>query len=107
MELCQTRIKKSSHDMLNFYVVSAGRDMVNDTDRSTTCRSKFRATPLQRKTQKMKVRPKIWISPNNRLNIPHQNLKTFTFGIKEKKQRDHKTPMATTEDGPCNHEEIN
>ena len=24
--------------MLNFYVVSAGRDMVNGTDRSTMCR---------------------------------------------------------------------
>ena len=69
--------------MLNFYVVSAGRDMVNDTDKSTTCRSKFKATPLQRKLQKMKVLPKTWVSPNNRLNISHQKLKTFTFGIRE------------------------
>ena len=33
--------------MLNFYAVSAGPDMVKDTDRSTKCRSKFRAPPLQ------------------------------------------------------------
>ena len=25
--------------MLNFYVVSAGSDMINDTDRSTTCQN--------------------------------------------------------------------
>ena len=69
--------------MLNFYVVSAGRDMVNDTDRSTTCRSKFRAPPLQRKIQKMNVLPKTWVSPNNRLNILDQKLKTSTFVIRE------------------------
>ena len=69
--------------MLNFYVVSAGRDLVNDTDRSTTCRSKSRAPPLQRKMQKMKVLPKTWVSPNNRLIISDQKLKTFTFVIRE------------------------
>ena len=31
--------------MLNIYAVSAGRDMVNDTGRSTTRRSKPRAPP--------------------------------------------------------------
>ena len=72
--------------MLNFYVVSAGRDMVNDTDSSTTCRSKFWAPPLQRKMQKMKVLSKTWVSPNNRLNISDQKLKTFTFGIREQKK---------------------
>ena len=38
--------------MLKFFVVSAGRDMVNDTDRSTTCRSKSRAPPVQEKYKK-------------------------------------------------------
>ena len=33
---------------------------------------------------KKKVLPKTWVSPNNRLNISHQKLKTFTFGIREK-----------------------
>ena len=69
--------------MLNFYVVSAGRDMVNDTDRSTTCRSKFKLLPLQRKIQKLKVLPRSWVSLNTRLNISDQELKTFTFGIRE------------------------
>ena len=69
--------------MLKFYVVSAVRDMVNNTDRSTTPRSKSRTPPLQRKIQKMKVLPKTWVSPNNRLIISDQKLKTFTFGIRE------------------------
>ena len=52
LELCKTRIKSSSFDMLNFYVVSAGRDMVNDTDMSTRCRSKFKAPSIQTKSTK-------------------------------------------------------
>ena len=44
--------------MVMFYVVSAGSDMVNDTDRSTTCRSSSRAPPLQRKIQKNEGPPK-------------------------------------------------
>ena len=83
MELCKTRIKKSSLDMLNFYLISADLDMVNDTDMSTTCRSIFGAPPLQRKFQKMKVLPKTWVSPKNRLNILDQKLKTSTFGIRQ------------------------
>ena len=69
--------------MLKFYVVSAACDMVNDTDRSTTCLSKFGAPPLQREIQKMKFPPKTWISPNNSLNISDEKLKTFMFGIRE------------------------
>ena len=66
--------------MLNFYVVSTGPDMVDDTDRSTTCRSKIRAPPLQSKIHKMKVLLKTWVSPNNRLNTSDQKLRTFKFG---------------------------
>ena len=83
LELCKTRIKNSNTDTLNFYVVSAGCDMVNDNYSSTTPRSKSRAPPLQRKIQKMKVFPKTWVSPNNRLIISDQKLKIFTFGFRE------------------------
>ena len=69
--------------MIKPYVVSAGRDMVNDTDRSTTCRSRSRAPPLQRKIQKMKVLPKALVSPNNRLILSAQKLEIFTFGKRE------------------------
>ena len=40
--------------MLNFYVISTGYDMVNDTDGSTVCRSKFKA-PQENKTTKCEV----------------------------------------------------
>ena len=73
--------------MLKCYVVSTGRDMVNDTDRSTTCQSKLRAPPLQTKIQKMKVLPKEFVSPNNRLILPAQKLKTFTLGNREQNKR--------------------
>ena len=72
--------------MLKFYVVPAGRDMVNCTDRSTTCWSRSRAPPLQRKIQKMKVLPKKLVSPKNRLILSAQKLKTFTFGNREQNQ---------------------
>ena len=77
--------------MLNFYVASAGPDLVDDIDRSTTCQSKFSAPPLQRKFQKMKVLPKTWVSPNNQSNISDQKLKTFTFGIRERNKGTTKT----------------
>ena len=69
--------------MLIFDVVSAGRDMVNDTDKSTTCRMISRAPSLHGKIQKMKVLAKTWVSPNNRLILSDQKLKTFTFGNRE------------------------
>ena len=40
---CKTRTTKSSPDMLNFYVVSAGHDMVTDAGKVTTRRRKFKA----------------------------------------------------------------
>ena len=43
--------------MLNFYLVSATRDMVTDNDSSTTSRSKFKAPSLKKK-QIMKDLPK-------------------------------------------------
>ena len=46
-ELCKTRTKKSSPDLINFYVISAGLDLANDDDRATTCRRKFQAPWLQ------------------------------------------------------------
>ena len=69
-----------------------------DTGSSATCRSKFRAPPLQRKIQKMKVFPKTWFSPKNRLNISDQKLRNFTFGIREQNKgtiKPHKQQLKT------------
>ena len=46
-ELCKTRTKKSNHDLLKFYVISAGHDMANDAGRAATCRRFFKAPRLQ------------------------------------------------------------
>ena len=70
--------------MFNFYVILAGRDMINDTYRSTTPRSKSRASPLQRKIQKMKVLPKTWVSPNNHLINSDQKLKLSRLALENK-----------------------
>ena len=46
-EICKTRTKKSSPDLFNFYVISAGLDMASDTGRVTTCWRNFKAPWLQ------------------------------------------------------------
>ena len=45
--LCKTRAKKSSPDLFNFYVISAGLDIANDNGRAITCRRSFKASWLQ------------------------------------------------------------
>ena len=55
----------------------------------------------------MKVLPKTWVSPINRLIISDQKLKTFAFGNSEQNKGTTKPQKKTTEDGPCNQEEIN
>ena len=47
LELCKTRIKKSSHDLFKFFVNSPGQDMANDDGRATRCRRNFKAPWLQ------------------------------------------------------------
>ena len=70
--------------MLNFYVISIGLDMVNDTDSSTTCRSKFKAPPKKKtKVQKVIFLPKTLVAPNNRLTISDQNFKILTLANRE------------------------
>ena len=51
LELCKTRTKKSSPDMLNFYLAAAARDIVTDNDSPTTCPSKFKAPSLKTNTK--------------------------------------------------------
>ena len=46
-ELCKTRTKKSSPDLINFYVISARHDMAIDAGRATRCKWQFKAPWLQ------------------------------------------------------------
>ena len=59
--------------MINFYLLSAARDMVTDSDSSTTCRRKIEAPSLKTNT-KMKDLPKTWVSSNNQLTILDQKI---------------------------------
>ena len=52
LELCKTRTKQSNPDLLTFYVISGGHDMVNDAGTATTCRRKLKAPWLQTKSTK-------------------------------------------------------
>ena len=46
-ELCKTRTKKSSPDLSNIYVISAGLDMASDAGKATTCWRNFKAPWFQ------------------------------------------------------------
>ena len=87
LELCKTRAKKSCPDMFNFYVVSAGHDIVTDTDRATTWRCKFKAPRLQTKVQKMKDLPKTWVLRG----------KQFEDFRRKKKQEHYSRPFKKTQ----------
>ena len=50
--LCKTRTKKSSPDLFNFLLFSAGHDMANDAGRAITGRRSFKAPSLQIKRTK-------------------------------------------------------
>ena len=41
--ICKTITKKSSPDLFNFWVISAGYDMANDAGRATKCKRNFKA----------------------------------------------------------------
>ena len=75
--------------MLKFEVVSAGCDVLNDTDRSTTFRSKSRAPQLQKSTKSEGPSENI-ISPNNRLIISDQNSKLSSFTSENETQEPQK-----------------
>ena len=51
LELCKTRNEKSSPNMLNFYVILAGHDMITDGGRATKCSWNFKAPWLETKVQ--------------------------------------------------------
>ena len=107
MEVCKARIKNSSHDMFKFCVVSADRDMVNALTVLPRAGANSKLHQKKTKLQNVKFLPKTLVAPNNRLTISDQKFKILTSGIREQKQKNHKTPEATNGDGPCNQEEIN
>ena len=89
--------------MLNFYLVSAARHMINDNDSSSTWSSKFKTPSVQ----KIKDLPKTCVSSNNRLKISDQKKIKIPVFAWRTKQRNQKTPNAKTEHELCSQEEIN
>ena len=92
LEVCKTRTKKSSLDMLNFYLASSARDMVTDNDNSTTCRSKVKARSLKL-NKKMNDLSKTMAPANKRLKIlrPKKNKNSsFAMGNKTTETQDPK-----------------
>ena len=105
LEICKTITKKSSPDLFNFYVISAGHDMANDAGRATTCRRIFKAPWLQterikneKPTEKMSFNGETgWRLQTKKFKIPLLPWRT--------KQKNHKTPKAKTKHEPGSHEE--
>ena len=106
LEICKTRTKKSSLDMLNFYLVSAAGRMVADNDSSTMCRSKIKA-PSLKTVKQLKYLPKTWISPNKRLKSWDQKKSKTPVLARRTNQRNHKAAKSKTEHEPSSQEEIN
>ena len=99
-ELCKTRTMKSSRDLFNFYIISAGHDMANDDDRATLCRCNFKATWLQRECIKIEGHSeKISFNGETVWRFQTKNFKNST-PPKENITEDYKTPRAKTEREP-------
>ena len=78
--------------MFNFYVVSAGYDMVTDAGRATTCRREFKAPWLQTKVQKMKDLPRTWVLTGKQFeNFRPKKIKNSSPRI-EKKTKETQDP---------------
>ena len=69
--------------MLKFYVVSAGRDMVNALTVLPRAGANSKLHQKKTKLQNVKFLPKTWVAPNNRLTISDQKFKISTSGIRE------------------------
>ena len=83
-ELCKTRTKKSSPDLFNFYVISAGQGVVKDNDGATACRCKFKAPWLQTESKKMKALLNNWALTGNSLKFSNQKTKKSSHRMENK-----------------------
>ena len=83
LKLCKTRTKKSSLDMLNFYVISIDHDMVNALTALLRAGANSKLHQKKTKLQNVKFLPKTWVAPNYRLTISDQKFKIITSGIRE------------------------
>ena len=99
-ELCKTRTKKSSPDLFNFNVISAGHGVTNDDDRATTCRRNFKAPWLQ--TERTKKWGAFWKNELQRGTVWNFKTKKPKNPLLpwRTKQKNNKTPEAKPEHEP-------
>ena len=105
-ELCKTRTKKSSPDLINFYVVSAGHDLATDAGRATKYRCKFKAPCLQTERTKKGLLKK-WVLTGKQFEDFIEKISKIPLLPKRTKQKNHKTPRSKTEHESSSQEEIN
>ena len=89
-ELCKTRTKKSSPDLFNFYVFSAGHDMAKDAGRAIKCRHNFKDPWLQ--TERTKKGPSEKTSFNGE---QFENFKPNIRGIQSSYEEQNKRTTKT------------
>ena len=106
-ELCKTRIEKSSPDLFNFYVISAGQGMANDDDRATKCRRNFQVSGLQIERTKNEGHSEKMIFNGEHIENFKPKKPKNPIILWRTKQKNHKTLEAKTEQQPCSQEEIN
>ena len=90
-ELCKTRTKKSSPDLSNIYVISAGLDMASDAGKATTCWRNFKAPWFQtERTKNEKPSEKLSSKGETGWRFQTKNFKksTPTMENKTKEQQD-------------------
>ena len=105
LELCKTRTKKSSLDMLNFYLSLSCPSHGNWQWQFYHVPQQIQGSIIKNKYKKWKTFRKhgfhlitVWKFQTKKSKIPVLAWRT--------KQKKHKTPKAKTEHGPCKQEEI-
>ena len=83
-KLCKSRTKKSSPDLFEFYVISAGHGMVNDAGRVATSRRSFKAHDKKQNIQKMKGLLKKRALTGNSLKFLNQKTKKSSLRMENK-----------------------
>ena len=78
--------------MFNFYVVSAGHDMLTNAGRAATCRREFKTPWLQTKLQKMKDLPRTWVLTGKQFEIFRPKKSKIPVLARRKKTKETQDP---------------
>ena len=89
--------------MFNCYVVLAGRDMVIDASRSSTCRRKIKAPSLQTKVTKNEGPSENMIFSKNPFEDFNEKKQYKVLAFQQTTPWSTRPMKTTTEYGPCKH----